>query len=467
MTAHRFDPTVLREYDIRGIVGKSLTAADARALGLAYGTMLRRRLGDSVIPRVKVGYDGRLSSPELERELVAGLVATGVTVERSGRGPTPMLYFSVFDDDADGGIMITGSHNPPDYNGFKMMLGKESLFGERIQELGAIAAAGDFAGGAGQVVDRPKKAAYIKRLLQDIENGHYKGRPLRAVWDPGNGAAGEVVCELVKQLPGEHKVINERIDGTFPAHHPDPTVAENLVQLQEEVARGGYDLGLAFDGDGDRIGAVDATGRIVWGDQLLAIYAREVLAAEPGATVIADVKASKVLFDRIAELGGKPLMWKTGHSLIKSKMQETRAPLAGEMSGHIFFKHRFYGFDDAIYAALRLLIAAAAEPGGLTALRDSLPAVVNTPELRFPCAEDRKFAVVPEVHARLKAAGAKVDATDGVRVTTDDGWWLLRPSNTQDVLVARCEAADEAGLERLKRQLADQLRLSGIEPPAL
>lgn len=467
MRRHRFDPTVLREYDIRGIVGESLTASDARALGQAFGTLVRRRTGHRKTPRVKVGYDGRLSSPGLEQELIAGLVAAGVVVERTGLGPTPMLYFSVFDDNADGGIMITGSHNPPEYNGFKMMLGKESVFGDRIQELGRIAAAGDFEQGSGKVVDRPKKDQYIKRLLQDVEAGHYKGRPLRAVWDSGNGAAGEVVSELVTKLPGEHKVINGRIDGTFPAHHPDPTVAENLVQLQDEVARGNFDLGLAFDGDGDRIGAIDAKGRIVWGDQLLAIYARDVLADHPGATVIADVKASKALFDRIAEMGGKPLMWKTGHSLIKSKMQETGAPLAGEMSGHIFFKHRFYGFDDAIYAALRLLFAAAAEPGGLTALRDSLPAVVNTPELRFPCSEDRKFAVVPEVHARLKAEGALVDATDGVRVTTPEGWWLLRPSNTQDVLVARCEAADQAGLERLKLQLADQLRQSGIQPPAL
>lgn len=464
---HRFDATVLREYDIRGIIGKTLSEADARALGRAYGTLVRRQPGASPSPRVKVGYDGRLSSPAMEAALIEGLVATGVTVERVGRGPTPMLYFSVFDDDADGGIMITGSHNPPDYNGFKMMLGKDAVYGARIQELGRIALGGDFASGAGRVVDTPKKDAYITRLLKDITDGLYDGQPLSVVWDPGNGAAAEVLDAVVAGLPGRHSVINGTVDGTFPAHHPDPTVAENLVQLQAEVARVGADLGIAFDGDGDRVGAIDSTGEIVWGDQLLAILATEVLAEKPGSTIIADVKASKVLFDRIAELGGKPLMWKTGHSLIKTKMQETGAPLAGEMSGHIFFKHRFYGFDDALYAAIRLLLVVARAKGGLTALKAALPSVVNTPELRFACSEDRKFAVIPEVHARLKTAGALVDDTDGVRVTTGDGWWLLRASNTQDVLVARCEAADQGGLARLKAALGEQLRQSGLEPPAI
>ncbi|MDA5193099.1 phosphoglucomutase/phosphomannomutase PgmG [Govanella unica] len=464
--AHRFHATVLREYDIRGIIGETLGEADAFALGRAYGTLVRRQPGAKASPRVKVGYDGRLSSPGLEAALIAGLMATGIAVERVGRGPTPMLYFSVFDDDADGGIMITGSHNPADYNGFKMMLGKDALYGARIQELGAMAAAADFLSGAGTVSETPKKAGYIKRLLQDIDDGLYDGRPLHVIWDPGNGAAAEVLDEVVAGLPGRHGIINGTVDGTFPAHHPDPTVAENLVQLQAEVARTGADLGIAFDGDGDRVGAIDATGEIVWGDQLLAILATEVLAENPGATIIADVKASKVLFDRIASLGGKPLMWKTGHSLIKTKMQETGSPLAGEMSGHIFFKHRFYGFDDALYAAIRLLLVAAREEGGLTALRAALPSVVNTPELRFACAEDRKFAVIPEVHTRLKTAGATVDDTDGVRVTTADGWWLLRASNTQDVLVARCEAADSSGLDRLKAALSEQLRQSGLSFPA-
>ncbi|MEX1147904.1 MAG: phosphomannomutase/phosphoglucomutase, partial [Sphingomonadales bacterium] len=419
---HRFTPTILREYDVRGIVGTTLDITDARALGRAFGTMVRRRGGT----RISVGYDGRLSSPAMETALIEGLVSTGIDVDRIGLGPTPMLYFSVFANDADAGVMVTGSHNPPDYNGFKMMIGKDAMFGEKIQELGRMAAAGDFERGNGVVRDRPAFAAYMDRLMVDLADPGLGHQVPRVVWDPGNGAAGDVVQELVKRLstdhPNGHQVINGRIDGTFPAHHPDPTVEENLVQLQEAVRAGGYDMGVAFDGDGDRIGAVDGDGRVVWGDQLLAILAADVLADHPGATIIADVKASKVLFDRIAEMGGTPLMWKTGHSLIKTKMIETGAPLAGEMSGHIFFKHRYYGFDDAIYAAIRLLLTVSREGGGLKALRDRLPSVINTPELRFDCAEDRKFAVVPEVRDRLAQNGADVDATDGVRVTTEDGW---------------------------------------------
>jgi phosphomannomutase len=286
------------------------------------------------------------------------------------------------------------------------------------------------------------------------------------VWDAGNGAGGEIMQRLVKGLPGRHVLLNERIDGTFPAHHPDPTVAKNLVQLQEAVLREKADLGIAFDGDADRIGVVDGKARILWGDQLMAIYAREILAERPGSTIIADVKASQTLFDEIARLGGKPLMWRTGHSIIKTKMRETAAPLAGEMSGHIFFADRWYGFDDALYAAVRILSIVARAPKDLAGLRDELPEVLNTPELRFPVDEVRKFAIVSEVRDRLGRAGARMSDVDGVRVTTEDGWWLLRASNTQDVLVARCEARDEAGLARLKGALVQELSRSGVEPPA-
>ncbi|MEO7635100.1 MAG: phosphomannomutase/phosphoglucomutase, partial [Sphingomicrobium sp.] len=281
-------------------------------------------------------------------------------------------------------------------------------------------------------------------------------------WDAGNGAAGPALEKLIKHLPGEHHAIFTEVIGTFPNHHPDPTVEANLADLKVLVADKQLDFGIAFDGDGDRIGAVDGLGRVIWGDQLLAILAGPVLAAEPGATIIADVKASQILFDRIAALGGEPLMWKTGHSLIKSKMKETGAPLAGEMSGHIFFKHRWYGFDDALYAAVRLIEAVAASGKSLTELMDAMPKSVATPELRFPVDETRKFAVVEEVHQRLSDSGAEVDATDGVRVSTRDGWWLLRASNTQDVLVARAEAKDEAGVERLIAQIDEQLGQSGI-----
>ena len=285
----------------------------------------------------------------------------------------------------------------------------------------------------------------------------------RIGWDAGNGAAGPVIEKLVKMLPGEHHLLFVDVDGQFPNHHPDPTDPANLVDLQRLVAEKNLDFGVAFDGDGDRIGAIDGQGRIIWGDQLLQIYAEDVLGDVPGATIIADVKASQALFDRVTQLGGKPLMWKTGHSLIKSKMKETGSPLAGEMSGHIFFKHEYYGFDDAIYAAVRLMAASAKLGKSVTELRSAMPEMINTPEMRFQVDESRKFAVIDEVLARLAASGADVNATDGARVNTPDGWWLLRASNTQDVLVARAEASIDAGLDRLMAQIDAQLAASGLE----
>ena len=455
---HRFDPSILREYDIRGIVGKTLSPEDARAVGRAFGTLIRRKGGKNAA----VGYDGRLSGPAMEKAVVEGIVSTGVDVWRVGLGPTPMLYYAQRVSGADGGIMVTGSHNPPDHNGFKMVLGKAPIYGEQIQALGKLAASGDFETGQGKVEDRKVFDAYIDRLIQD-----YRGdRRLTVAWDAGNGAAGEAVAALVKRLPGAHHAMFTEIDGRFPNHHPDPTEEKNLKHLKDAVLKHGCDLGVAFDGDGDRVGVVDGKGRVLWGDQLMALFAEDVLADKPGATIIADVKASQTLFDRIAQMGGRPLMYRTGHSLIKSKMAEIGAPLAGEMSGHIFFADRYYGFDDALYAAIRLLSILARREQSLAEFRDTLPRVVNTPELRFPCSEERKFKVVDEVRDRLKAAKAEVNAIDGVRVKTKDGWWLLRASNTQAALVARCEAGDEAGLERLKASLRDQLKKSGVEPPA-
>ncbi|HEM46252.1 MAG TPA: phosphomannomutase/phosphoglucomutase, partial [Alphaproteobacteria bacterium] len=286
---------------------------------------------------------------------------------------------------------------------------------------------------------------------------------MTVVWDPGNGAAGEVVQALTQMLPGRHILINETIDGTFPAHHPDPTVEANLEQLKEQVLTHGADMGIGLDGDGDRIGVVDGQGRVIWGDQILAILARDVLRRHPGAPVLADVKASQVLFDEIARLGGRPVMCPTGHSIIKSRMAAMGAPLAGEMSGHIFFADRYYGFDDAVYAAVRLMDAVDMSGDSLAGLRDAMPSVVNTPEIRFEVPEERKFAIVEEIKARLHTVGGiAVDDTDGVRVTTGDGWWLLRASNTQNVLVIRCEAADQSALERLKQQVREQLSRSGI-----
>jgi phosphomannomutase len=455
---HRFDPTILREYDIRGIVGETLSAADAQAVGRAFAQTLAASGGR----RLAVGYDGRLTSPELEAALVDGMASEGVDVVRIGLGPTPMLYFAAATLGVDGGVMVTGSHNPSDYNGFKFVLAGKPFYGAAIRALGETALRlGSAQGRRGHVEDHAIRDAYVARLVRDHRGEH----PLTVAWDPGNGATGEVVQQLTGLLPGRHILLNETIDGTFPAHHPDPTVAENLVQLQQAVAREHCDLGIAFDGDGDRIGVVDGRGQIWWGDQLMIVLAREVLERHPGAPILADVKASQVLFDEIARMGGRPVMTATGHSPIKAKLAELGAPLAGEMSGHIFFADGWYGFDDAVYVAVRLLGILGRSTVGLAELRDRLPTVMNTPELRFPCAEARKFEVVREVRDRLAAASAEMTDIDGVRVRTADGWWLLRASNTQDVLVARAESTTAEGLARLKAALAAELAESGLALP--
>jgi phosphomannomutase len=455
---HSFHPTVLREYDIRGIIGKTLNAADYRAVGSAFGTMVKDKGGRQVV----VGYDGRLSSVELEAALVEGLASTGLEVVRVGLGPTPMLYFAQKHLDADAGVMVTGSHNPPDYNGIKMVVRGGPVYGDQILEIGRIAAAGTLAKGEGRVSNVDLQDLYVERMLRDYDGT----RDLTVVWDNGNGAAGEVLRRLTRKLPGKHILLFDDIDGHFPNHHPDPTIPDNLVALQAKVAETKADIGIAFDGDADRIGAIDGNGRIIPGDMLVAIYAIDVLPRHPGGVVIADVKTSKTVFDAIAKLGGTPLMWKTGHSLIKAKMAETKSPLAGEMSGHIFFADKWYGFDDALYCGLRLVAQVSRSGGTLAALRDTFPSTVSTPEVRFQIDETRKFAVIDEVMARLRQSGADVNDIDGARVTTADGWWLLRASNTQDVLVARAESGDEAGLERLKAQIVDQLKASGLAEPS-
>ncbi|MBX7533857.1 phosphomannomutase/phosphoglucomutase [Qipengyuania sp. 1XM1-15A] len=459
--SHTFDATVLREYDIRGIIGQTLGADDARAIGRTFGSMLRDAGGS----RVAVGYDGRVSSPMLEHALVEGLTAAGCDVVRIGMGATPMLYYAeASDDEIDGGIQITGSHNPPNYNGFKMVFQGRPFFGADIQELGRLSAAGEWADGAGEVEDRDVMDEYIDRMvaaLDGVDTSALDG--MRVGWDAGNGAAGPALEKLVAKLPGEHHVLFTEVDGNFPNHHPDPTVEENLADLRKLVSAKSLDFGVAFDGDGDRIGAIDGEGRVIWGDQLLMIYAEDLLASRKGATIIADVKASRALYDHVAACGGEPLMWKTGHSLIKSKMKETGSPLAGEMSGHVFFADEYYGFDDALYAGVRLLAASARLGKSVTQLRSDMPQMINTPEMRFQVDESRKFAAIEEVKERLSGTDADVNGTDGVRVNTSDGWWLLRASNTQDVLVARAESDSEEGLERLVGQIDEQLAMSGLE----
>lgn len=454
LTSHQFNETVLREYDIRGIVDDTLTIKDAYAIGRAFGTIVKKNNGR----RIAVGYDGRLSSPELSKHLCQGVVNAGIDVELIGLGPTPMLYFAVHELATDGGIQITGSHNPADYNGFKMMLGTRSFYGAQIQELGRIAQNGSWASGTGIVTAHEIMDDYIARILRDFHGT----RPIDVVWDAGNGAAGPVMERIAAAIPGRHRLLFADIDGNFPNHHPDPTEPENLVDLIREVTEGNFEIGIGFDGDGDRIGVVDGQGRIVWGDQILQLLAADILPNYPGGTVIADVKASNTLFDAIRTMGGTPLMYKTGHSLIKEKMIETKSPLSGEMSGHIFYKDSFFGHDDALYVAIRLLDILSRGQSTIEDFANGLPIIHNTPEIRIDCLEAEKFAIIDGIKKLLGASGADFDTTDGVRVSNSEGWWLLRASNTQAVLVARIESGSLEGLERGKAELNKYLARSGF-----
>lgn len=442
---HNFAPTILREYDIRGQIGKNISEDDAFALGQAYGSYVIRKTGGHTIC---LGYDGRHSSPALSEALTRGFISVGIQVIQTGLGPTPQLYFAVKHLKADAGIMVTGSHNPSDYNGFKMCLYNEPVFGETIQEIGRIAASGNFESGQGTMRALDIRNEYVARLLQDL--APHKG--FKIAWDAGNGAAGEITRRLASKIPGEHILIYDEIDGDFPNHHPDPTVDKNLVDLIKIVREQNCDFGVAFDGDGDRIGVVDNNGTVLRCDILMTLYARSVLEKMPGAPIIGDIKCSSVMFDEISRMGGTPVMWKTGHSLIKDKMRELSAPLAGELSGHIFFADSYYGYDDGLYCVIRLINEVAAIGTPLSKMTSHINNLCSTPEVRFEVEEEGKFDLVPRVFENLKAQkndSFEINDIDGVRVTTPDGWWLLRPSNTQSVLVARAESKTEDGLKRL------------------
>lgn len=454
---HRFHPSILRDYDIRGTVGETLFEADAYAVGRSFATRVRRAGGC----RVAVGRDGRVSSPMLEAALVRGLTESGVDVVRVGLGPSPMLYFAEATLAVDAGIQVTGSHNPAGDNGFKLVLAHDSFFGDNVRDLARLAESGDWEKGAGTVTDAAVMQDYVARLL----DGH-TGGTFRIGWDAGNGAAGPVIERLTQVLPGEHHLLYTEVDGAFPHHHPDPTIPTNLADLIALVRRERLDIGFAFDGDGDRIGAVDARGRIVWGDQILALLAEPLLRELPGACVVADVKSSDALFDRVRALGGHAVMAKSGHSQIKARMKAERAAIGAELSGHIFFAHGYYGFDDALYAAVRLIGAIHLSGVSLAELIDRLPATHASPELRIAVPEHRRLAIVEEVRARVVASGARIDETDGLRVSTTDGWWLLRASNTQAAVTLRAEATDEAGLQRLLDTIDHQLALSGVSRTA-
>ena len=454
MSFQSFNPSILREYDIRGIVGETLFDDDAHMLGITFGSCLIKAGGNSV----SVGYDGRLTSPKLTEALIDGLISCGLKVFNIGLGPTPMLSFSTHHLSSDAGIMVTGSHNPKTYNGFKLSLKGKPFYGSDILSLAALAESGHFISGKGVLEEVDLQEDYLNRLTRDFSN-----LSSRAIaWDPGNGATAIILNRLCEIIPGHHHIINGCIDGNFPNHHPDPTIPENLNQLIGSVQDNSCELGFGFDGDGDRIGVVDSKGRIIYADQLMMFFAREVLNSHPGGAIIADVKSSQALFDEIERLNGTPIMCGTGHSRIKSKMIEMSSPLAGEMSGHIFFNDRYYGFDDALYASLRLLAFMDVTDTPLDQLYDGLPVLFNTPEIRFPCPEEIKFNVVEQLSKNLDAATMEISRIDGIRVKTNDGWWLLRASNTQDALVARCESDNEIGLKRLKEELVMNLSAFGL-----
>ncbi|MBK7928267.1 MAG: phosphomannomutase/phosphoglucomutase [Bryobacterales bacterium] len=424
-------PTIFREYDIRGIADVDLPSEGIELLGRAIGTYLQRKSGK----RVNLGRDCRLSGGRLRDALAAGLVASGCDVTDVGVVPTPALYFSCMHLKADGGIQITGSHNPKDYNGFKVVCGASTIHGDEIQELYRIIRGGDYASGQGSVTHLDIIADYVA----DVASFFNWERKVKVVIDAGNGTAGPAMTRLLRTLNVDATELYFEMDGNFPNHHPDPTVEENLHLLQEAVRREGAELGIAFDGDADRIGAVDEHGNVIWGDYLLLIYAREILTRKPGAKFIGEVKCSQVMYDEIEKLGGNPIMYKTGHSLIKAKMKEEHAELAGEMSGHMFFADRYHGYDDALYAACRLIEIVANSGKPLSAQTAGLPVTVSTPEIRVDCTDETKFEIIRRVSERYSKSH-KVISVDGVRVLFEHGWGLARASNTQPVLVLRFEA---------------------------
>jgi phosphomannomutase/phosphoglucomutase len=444
----RVEPAVFREYDIRGVAERDLNDDVVRDLGLALGTTFRRAGSD----RAVVGRDARLSSPAYREALVDGLRAAGCGVVDVGMVPTPVFYHSIRTRGLAAGAMITGSHNPPEYNGFKVYLGESTLYGPEIQKLRRLIEAGDFEKGHGDL----EQVEAVQPYLDDVAGRIRLDRHLRLVADVGNGTAGAVIGPLLERLGCRGEILFAEPDGRFPNHEADPTVDENLETMRARLREGGLDAGIAFDGDADRIGVLDEKGHVIRGDRLLILYARQLLDRRPGASVIFDVKCSEALPRAIEAAGGLPVMWKTGHSLIKKRMKEVGALLGGEMSGHMFFADGYYGFDDAFFAACRLLEILASSDLPLSRLLEDVPIYVNTPEIRVECPEESKFSIVEAVRRHFEGKGRIVDV-DGVRVHFDEGWGLVRASNTQPVLVLRFEARDEEGLARVRDRMAEAL----------
>ncbi len=450
---------IIREYDIRGIYNNTLTDRDAFNIGSALACILREKglVGDVTICR-----DGRLSSPSLAKQLKDGIKSQGYNVIDLGVGPTPLLYYSNFVlDNISAGVMVTGSHNPADYNGFKFIVDKKPFYGKDIKDLADIIRSGQLKNpsGSGNELAHDLQKHYINFLLSKAAIGD----KTTIIWDAGNGATGEVIKELCSSLAGNHIVLNDKIDGTFPSHHPDPTVEENLQQIISEVKKRDADFGIAFDGDGDRIGIVDNEGNIIWGDQILTILAQDVIERLGPVPIIADIKSSQKLFSKIEEYGGVPVMWKTGHSNIKTKMIEINAPLAGEMSGHIFYKDDYFGYDDAIFAAIKLISYHHRNPDCIKKVLEDYKNIVNTPEIRIQCPEDKKFLVIKQISDYLKKENYEFNDIDGVRMNTVTGWWLIRASNTQDVLVLRLESNSQKELSMLEEQVEGLLMKFGVD----
>ncbi len=447
---------IFREYDIRGTFPDELNRDTVRLLGRAFGAYYAKNNAK----RISLGRDCRLSSPDISEWLQEGLVESGIDVVNLGVVPTPLVYFSLHMMDVDGGVQITGSHNPPEFNGFKICIGKETIYGEEIQKIKRICEAEDFVSGKGNIEKADIVESYVDYVVKNIRPGPYKRK---VVVDGGNGTACEVALDIYAKLGFEVIPLFCEPDGRFPNHHPDPTIPEFLQDLIATVKKERADLGIAFDGDGDRIGVVDNEGDIIWGDQLLIIFSRDLLRKYRGGKIIGEVKCSQVLYDDIEKNGGEPIMWKTGHSLIKNKMKEEKALLAGEMSGHLFFAERYFGYDDAIYAGARLLEILSTRQEAIKEMLSDLPRMVNTPEIRIDCSDEMKFEVVADIAKEFKAEGYRVIDVDGARVLFDNGWGLIRASNTQPVLVLRFEAKDEKGIEQLKGIFKEKLQKRGIQ----
>lgn len=439
--------SLLRAADIRGVAGEVLTVETAELIGKAFGTILRNKNQTAVF----VGGDGRLSTPELLEALIKGLLSCGINVTHIGTCPTPTVYFATQISDIACGIMVTASHNPKEYNGFKMVVEKKPFFGESIQELGKIADTGSFAEGKGSLTKTDITSQYIKRLVQDF---HPDGKELTVVWDCGNGTAGTVVPELIQHLPGRHILLNEEVDGSFPIRKPDSSHAEDLTELSKMVLKEKADIGFAFDGDSDRLGVITSDGEMLETDKLLQIFAEDILKTHPAATIVIDIKSSKTFASEVSRMGGKPLIWKTGHSFIKQKMNEVNAPLGGEMSGHICFADKYYGYDDALYAAIRLLdIVSHMNKESLLDRVKRIPQTFATPELQIASTDEEKFQYIEKIKQRLRAKNIPFEETDGIKVVhPSGGWWLLRASNTSSFLIGRCEADTAEELEQLKNE---------------